>query len=141
MMRMDLMDMLAAIEKVRAGSSPEALFKVLSDEWVRNASVYAGMGIYVKATVIIRLKPNYAIMDAHIQGSGGQKLAEELLKEFPDGVDVFEMKTRREIKLMADNGWPQAILSLDANNRDVSTGSFAEGDSGSLYKYVMSHPV
>jgi hypothetical protein len=139
MMRMDLLDMLAGIDKVRSGSTPEALFKVLSDEWVRNATVNAGMGVHLQATVIIRLNPDYSMKDAHIEGSGGQKLAEELLKEFPDGVDVFGMQAPRRILLLAQNGWPEIILSLDANNRDVSTGSIAEGRTDLLYKYVMSH--
>ena len=141
MMRMELMDMLDGVQKVRAGATPEALFKVLSEEWVRNATVPIGMGQRTKATVVIRLNPNYSVKDAHIQGSGGQKLAEELLKEFPDGVDVFGMQAPRRILLMAANGWPSITLSLDENNRDISTGSFGEGDTDSLYKYVMGHKL
>ena len=96
------------------------------------------MGARFQAVVIIRLNPDYSVKNAHIQGSGGQKLAEELLKEFPDGVDVFGLKAPRRIAHYADNGWPQASLTLDANNRDLSTGSFAEGDTAGLFKYVMS---
>jgi hypothetical protein len=96
------------------------------------------MGNRFQAVVVIRLNPNYTILDAHIQGAGGQKLAEQLLKDSPGGVDVFRLQAPRRILLMADNGWPSAILSLDANNRDTSTGSIAEGDTGSLKKYVMS---
>ena len=38
----------------------------------------------------------------------------------------------------ADNGWPQTSLELDANNRNLSKGSIAEGDTSGLFKYVMS---
>src|SRR5262249_40430929 len=103
------------------------------------ATVGVGMGVRVKATVIIRLNPDYTLKDAHIQGSGGQKLAEELLKESPEGVDVFGMKTPRRILLLTPNGWPEITLSLDENNHYVSTGSFGEGRKDVLYKYVMSH--
>jgi hypothetical protein len=45
----------------------------------------------------------------------------------PGGVDVFRLQAPRRILLLAENSWPSAILSLDANNRDISTGSIAEG--------------
>ena len=138
MMRMALLDTLEKVEKVLSVSSPEVLFKVLSEEWIRHATVRGGMGTRFQAVVVIRLNPDHTILDAHVQGSGGQKLAEQLLKDSPNGVDVFGLQAPRRILLMADNGWPSIILSLDANNRDISTGSYAEGDTGSLKKYVMS---
>lgn len=139
MMRMALMDTLENVDKALSVSNSETLFRVLSEEWIRNAKVRGGMGTRFPAVVVIRLNPNYTVKDAHIQGSGGQKLAEQLLKDAgPQGVDVFRLQAPRRILLMAENGWPSAILSLDANNRDISTGSIAEGDTESLKKYVMS---
>lgn len=133
-----LTDMLASVDRILGVSTTETLFRMLSEEWVRHATVRGGMGTRFQAVVVIRLNPNYTILDAHIQGTGGQKLAEQLLKDSPDGVDVFRLQAPRRILLMAENGWPSAILSLDANNRDTSTGSIAEGNTGALYKYVMS---
>ncbi len=133
-----LNDMLASVDRILGVSTTESLFRMLSEEWVRHATVRGGMGTRFQAVVVIRLNPNYSILDAHIQGTGGQKLAEQLLKDSPDGVDVFRLQAPRRILLMAENGWPSAILSLDANNRDTSTGSIAEGNTGALYKYVMS---
>ncbi len=138
MMRMGLMDTLAAVDSLRKASSSEALFRVLSEEWIRHAQFKGGMGVKFDAMVMIRLDPGYKIMDARIKGTGGQKLAEQLLKESPDGVDVLGLKTKRVISLMAENGWPKAQLTLDANGRDISTGSIAEGQSDALYKYIMS---
>ncbi len=138
MMRMALLDTLTAVEATLAASNSQALFRVLSEEWVRSGKVSGGMGVKFAATVVIRLNPNYSILDAHIRGTGGQKLAEQLLKDSPDGVDVFGLKAPRTILLMADNGWPAITLSLDANNRDISTGSFGEGDTDSLKRYVLS---
>ena len=139
MMRLNLMDTLEAVNRVFAQSAPESLMKVLSEGWISQGTTYAGMGHRVPAVIIIRLEPDHSLRNAHIEGSGGQKLAEELLKESPGGVDVFGFKTRRRIVHYAENGWPQTILELDANNRDLSKGAMAEGDTAALYKYVMSH--
>lgn len=138
MMRMELMDTLEKVDKVLSRSTSETLFRVLSEEWTRHQTVAGGMGTRFPAVVIIRLNPNYTVKNAHIQGAGGQKLAEQMLKDSPGGVDVFHLKAPRRIMLYADNGWPSAILSLDADNRDISTGSIAEGDTDSLKKYVMT---
>jgi hypothetical protein len=138
MMRMALLETLESVERVLGNATAEKLFQVLSEEWVRHATVAGGMGTRFKAVVVIRLNPDYSVKDAHIQGSGGQKLAEQLLKDSPDGVDVFRLQTTRRILLLADNGWPKITLTLDASNADISTGSYAEGDTGSLRRYVMS---
>lgn len=139
-MRSVLRDTFDSVDRVLSGSSGEALFRVLSEAWMRNATVYAGMGLRVEGVVVIRLNPNYTISSAHIQGSGGQKIAEQLLKDSENGkVDVFRLKARRRILLMAPNNWPKVILSLDENNGDLSTGSVAEGDTTSLRTFLLSH--
>jgi hypothetical protein len=138
MIRMVLMDTLDSVDAVLRRSTSQALFRELTEEWVRNGTVQGGMGTQFGSMVIIRLNPDYSLLSAHIQGSGGQKLAEQLVKDFPDGVDLMSLKAPREIKLMADNGWPSAILDIDANNHDISNGSLAAGDSSGLYKHIMS---
>lgn len=138
MMRMALVDTHAAVERTLAGATPENLFKVLSEQWMRSATTTGGLGYKFPAWVIIRLNPDYSVKEAHIQGSGGQKIAEQLIKDSPNGmVDVFRLKAPRRILLLAKNGWPSATLSLDANNKDVSTGSFAEGNTDALKRWVM----
>jgi len=138
MMRMALIDTLDSVDAVLQRSTSQALFRELTEEWVRSGTVTGGMGTQFPATVIIRLNPDYSLLDAHIQGTGGQKLAEQLVKDFPEGVDLLSLKAPREIKLMAENGWPSAILDLDANNRDVSSGAYIAGDSSGLYRHIMS---
>jgi hypothetical protein len=81
---------------------------------------------------------SFIIIDAHIEGSGGQKIAEQLLKDSPDGVDVFNLKVRRRIIVYADNGWPSAVLRLDANNRNINEGSRLEGDYEAVQRVVMA---
>src|SRR5688572_10318969 len=79
MMRMALLDTLEKVDKTLARSTPEVLFQVLSEQWIKSSKVRGGMGTSFQAVVVIRLNPNYSVKDAHIQGSGGQKLAEQLL--------------------------------------------------------------
>lgn len=137
MMRMALLDTLESVQRVLGVATDKRLFQVLSENWIRQSTVAGGMGTRFKAVVVIRLKPDFSVLDAHIQGSGGQKLAEQLLKDSPDGVDVFGLKATRRILLLADNGWPKITLTLDPNNKDISTGSYAEGDTESLKRYVL----
>ena len=138
MMRMELMDTLDQVDARLKGATPEALFRTLSEEWVRHGTVVGGMGVKFQAVVVIRIDPGYQVMDAHIQGAGGQKLAEQMLKDNPDGVDVWGLKTQRVVKMMEKNGWWSAIVTVDANNADKSTGSIIEGKTGEVYKVLMS---
>lgn len=133
-----LLETADSVQRVLSVVTDKQIFKVLSENWIRSRTVAGGMGTRFPAVVVIRLKPDYSVLDAHVQGSGGQKLAEQLLKDSPDGVDVFALKTTRRILLLADNGWPKIILTLDEGNKDISTGSFAEGDTGSLRRYVLA---
>jgi hypothetical protein len=137
MMRMALLDTLAAVDKTLAGATPEAFFKLLSEEWIRGGK-RKSHGVTVQNVVVIRLNPDYSIKDAHIQGSGGQKLAEQLLKDEPDGVDVYGLKAPRRIILLAKNGYWDAILELDAKGNDKSTGAIIEGNTTALYKYLKA---
>lgn len=138
-MRSAMMDAYAALDARLKFATPENLFVKLSEEWIRNATVRGGMGIRFNAVVVIRLNPDYSVMDAHIQGSGGQKIAEELLRENPDGVNVFNLEVPRVVKLMAPNGWPSAMLSLDEDDHNTSSGAYLEGDTDSLYRYVIAN--
>lgn len=138
MMRMALLETHESVQRVLSVVTDKSIFQVLSENWIRSRTVAGGMGTRFPAVVVIRLKPDFSVQDAHVQGSGGQKLAEQLLKDSPDGVDVFKLKATRRILLLADNGWPKITLTLDADNKDISSGSYAEGDTESLRRYVMS---
>ena len=139
MMRMALLDTLTAVDKTLSASTPEALFKLLSEEWIRGGKRRGPAGTTIQNVVVIRLNPDYSIKDSHIQGSGGQKLAEQLLRDNPDGVDVYGLKAPRRIVLLAAKGgaW-DAILELDAKGNDKSTGAILEGNTTALYKYLKA---
>jgi hypothetical protein len=139
MMRLELVETLEQLNVLRRRASIENLYRELSEEWIRKSTITGGMGIKFAASVIIRLNKDYTVKNAHIEGPGGQKIAEQMLKDSPEGVDVYNLKVPRRIVLYADNGWPSAILSLDANNRNTNVGSYIEGNWGELQRFVMSH--
>lgn len=139
LMRMHLVETIEHLNNRLKISTPEDLFRALSEQWIRLATIRGGMGIRFPAFVIIRLKKDYSIINAEIQGAGGQKIAEQLLKDSPNGVDVFSLKVKRRIVVYADNGWPSASLSLDANNKNINTGSFAEGRWRAVERFVMTN--
>jgi uncharacterized protein DUF4157 len=138
MLRMDLVDAIAQMDARLKVSTTDDLFHLLSEEWIRFATTTGAWGYKYQAVVVIRLNPDYSIKDAHIQGAGGQKIAEQLLKDNPDGVNVFNLEVPRRVLLLAENGWPSAILSLDENDRNTSTGSIAEGHTDALYRKVIA---
>lgn len=138
LMRMSMVDAYSKLDTRVEASSPEKLFVTLSEEWIRHAAIPGAWGIKSQAVVVIRLNKDYTIMDAHIQGEGGQKIAEQLLKDNPDGVNVFNLEVPRRVLMVADNGWPSAILELDENDNNLSQGSYLEGDTDTLYRNLMA---
>jgi hypothetical protein len=136
--RLVLMDTLEALDTTLADSTPENLVRVLSEAWIRQGTTGKLAGQSIPAVVLIRLNPDLSVKNAHIQAKGGQKLAEQLLKDSPDGVDVFGLKTRRRILHYGENDWPQATLELDANNRDVTAPADQSPKYTALKKHVLS---
>ena len=114
------------------------MLRLLTEQWVRSSSVNIGAGQKLPAAIHVILNPDYSIKEAHFQGPDTQKLAEQMIKDTPEGVDILAMKVPKVIILHAGNGWPAATLSLDANNRDKSSGAPGEGDSSALLRYIQS---
>jgi hypothetical protein len=139
MMRMALMDVLAKLLAMRQGATPELLFRKLSEEWHRAQEVRAGMGVKLPAFVIVQLEKDYSVKQAYFQGAGGQKIAEGLLYDSPEGVDVLSLKTNKQIFYPGDgNPGTGAIASLDANNRDISNANMGEGHTEALIKVILA---
>ena len=61
-------------------STPESIFRVLTEEWIRGSTVKQGWATK-EASVVIRMNRDLSVKDAHIQGTGGQKIAEQLVKD------------------------------------------------------------
>jgi hypothetical protein len=138
MLRLNLVEGLERLDARLKTSRPEDLFLMLSQEWIRAQKTTGAWGTKYQAVVIIRLNPDYSVKNGHIEGAGGQKLAEQLLKDSPGGVDLLRMPVPRRIVHYAKNGWPQAILNLDASGRNINVGAYAEGDAGTLERYIRT---
>ena len=139
MTRIALMDALAKMDATLKRSGSDTLFRKLTEEWVSGAQVHAGMGVTVPAFVLVRLNKHYSVEQAYFQGTGGQKLAEQLLRDSLGGVDVLNLKTKKEITYPGD-GTPgtSAIAMLDADNRDISAANMGEGNTGAVIKAILA---
>jgi hypothetical protein len=138
MMRMQLVEVFQDTEARLRQTSTSQLYTLLSEEWINASDVYAGMGIHTDAKVIIRIWDDLSIRDAYVQGTGGQKIAEQMMKNSPGGVDVWGLKVKREIKVFekGGNGWPVAIVMVDENGRSENRGSIAEGRSDLYHRRI-----
>jgi len=136
-----LQGLLRAVTAVFNQSTPESLFKVISGEWLSQsqASLNA-LGATDASWIAIRLNEDYSVKDVHIHGPGGQKIAEQLLEDSPNGVDVWAIKTRRSVVHTTSGGW-NATLFVDANNHDATPPAGRNKETEELYKYVMAHGV
>ena len=129
LMRFDLENMLTQLDYRLKISTPEALFLKLSEEWIRQNTVRR-FGEDRAARIRVRLAKDYSVTDAHIEGAGGQKLAEQLLKDARAdgraGVDVLHINAPKLFTMMGDNGYPAWEIHLDASNRDVTPATLRD---------------
>ena len=68
--------------------------------------------------IFIRLDASFTILEARIDGPGGQRLAEQLLRDSPDGVDLWQMEVPRQFSQTRPDG-PADYLTVDASRRVV----------------------
>jgi hypothetical protein len=124
-------------------TSQEGLFQVLSEAWI-GASRDTSGAIAVPASIVIRLYGRgLRVMDATIHGPGGQKIAEQLLKDSPDGVDVINMRVPRYIKWFRtpQDLMPSAMFGMDVDNNIALEGNYAEGSPWPVYNAIMREGV
>ena len=140
MLRMELLDLLAESKKVLASSNTNALFKVISGEWLNQSqATISGLGDKDPAWIHIRLDKNYATLDATFRGPGGQKIAEQMLKDAPGGVDVWNIKTKRVVAFLSRD-YPVQV-TVDANNRDITPPAVRNKASEEQFKWLMANGV
>jgi len=139
MMRLRLVEQFQSVERRLAETDTSTLYTRLSEQWIRASTIPIGMGLQANARVIIRLETDFSVRNGHIQGTGGQKLAEQLLKNSPDGIDLYHMAVPRTIIRYAENGWPRDILRLDANGRRDDMNNFAEGNPTGVYNWIAKN--
>jgi Domain of unknown function (DUF4157) len=140
-MRMVLSDAYGETQGRLQFSTPENIFRLLTEEWIRGAMIKDGWSMK-HASVVIRMNNDYSVKDAHIQGTGGQKIAEQLVKDaeaaHADGVNFYEMEVRKEIQYFGnDSSYPSAYVYLDENN---SIHGYVRGDvdAAKVWEYIKS---
>jgi hypothetical protein len=124
-------------------STPESIFRVLTEEWIRGSTVKQGWATK-QASVVIRMNRDLSVKDAHIQGTGGQKIAEQLVKDAPDGVDFYSLEVKKEIEYYGfDDTYPSAYVHLDSENHIY--GAVKDDDSAAavnrIWEYIKSDGV
>ena len=139
MMRLWLVEHFQSVKRRLTETNVSALFTRLSEQWIRASTIPIGMGERTNARVIIRLEQDFAVRNGHIQGAGGQKLAEQLLKKSPGGVDLYRLAVPRNIIRYAESGWPQDILRLDENGRQVNKNAYADGNPKRVADWIAKN--
>jgi hypothetical protein len=138
MMRMYLVEYFDDVDRRLRASDTEVFFQLLSEEWLQSATVRSEYG--TAAYVLIHVEEDFSIRKAEIRGTGGDKLAEQLLKDSPSGVDVWNLRVPRRVLCYHDGGsYPYAIVKVDAEDRLTNEGSFAEGNYRPIYDWLMQN--
>ncbi len=142
-MRMVLSDAYTDLQGRVQFSTPESIFRVLTEEWIRGSTVKQGWATK-EASVVIRMNRDLSVKDAHIQGTGGQKIAEQLVKDAPDGVDFYSLEVKKEIEYYGfDDTYPSAYVHLDSENHIY--GAIKDDDSAAavnkIWEYIKSDGV
>ncbi len=142
MMRMALLNTYEALD-IQAGFATAAnLFRLLSEEWIRGTMVKEGWDMR-HARIVIHLNKDYSVKDAHIEGAGGTKIAEQLVKDAAthnlDGVDLYNMNVRKEVQYFGhDSGYPSAYVYLDEENHIRDAMRDDEG-TAALWAYIRNN--
>ncbi|MEA2138690.1 MAG: hypothetical protein QOG56_1840 [Solirubrobacteraceae bacterium] len=142
MMRLHLVELFQDTEGRLRGSGWREFFEQLSQEWINASTVRGGMGTKFSARVIIKLNSDWSVQKGHIQGADGQKIAEQLLKNSPDGVDLYSMEVPRTLLYFGQDGdWWTASLSLSPTGAVENQGSMIEGNYAAVHEHVKKNGV
>jgi len=141
-MRMVLSDAYAEVQARAQFSTPENIFRLLTEEWIRGNTVKEGWGTK-EASVVIRMNKDFSIKDAHIQGTGGQKIAEQLAKdaesEHAGGVNFYQMEIRKEIEYYGNDGsYATAYVHLDQYNH-IYGAVRGDEETAKVWEYIRSN--
>jgi len=131
-----LADHLSSLD--RYWTNVNTVFLLISHEWVRNTT-YKEYRTAAPAFVRISVNKDYSVRGVELLCYGGQKIAEQLLKNAagaalrPHAWPV----PRRFLYFVDSSSWPNAFINLTSDGRWVQQGSIAENSSaGSV---VLEH--
>jgi hypothetical protein len=140
LMRHDLVALFEDVDSRFKATNQESLYRSLTEAWIAGSTT-TSISTKVPAFIVIRVVGrDLKVLNAEIKGPGGQKIAEQLVKDSPDGVDLISMAVPRNILWFRtpDDVYFSAVVKLDANSNLINEGSFIEGDYWPLYSRIMS---
>jgi hypothetical protein len=134
MLLMALESILTGLDYQNKQTTPQAVYRLLTEHWINDTSLRLGdkwigyTGIK-NAFVFVRLEADYTVRDAELKVTGGQKIAEQLLKDSPGGIDPYSMKVPRHIDYFKEGSrGANTVLHVDAN------GKIDQPNSAGAYK-------
>ena len=139
-MRKDLVALFEDVDARFKATTQESLYRSLSEAWIAGSTttvISSKRPAYITIRVVGR---DLKVVDAQIHGPGGQKIAEQLLKDSPDGVDLINMSVPRVIAWYQrpSDMYSSAVVKLDADSKLVNEGSYIEGNYWPLYTRIMN---
>ncbi len=144
-MRANLVDVYSSLSAQVSASTTDQLFRKLSEEWIRTSEHRDVFGNEEKAYVDIYVNPDFTIKQVHIKAAGGQKIAEELIKDAAhlgqSGVDVLHFKVPKMVSIKLTEADYPVWLSLDSMNRDLTMSKGfpqKEADAAAAYRALMT---
>ena len=145
-MRANLVDLYASLSAQVSASTTDQLFRMLSEEWIRTAEHRDVFGNESAAYMEIFVNHDFTIKQVHIRASGGQKIAEELIKDAAQvgqsGVDVFHLAVPKIVTIKMVEGDYPVWLNLDPMNRDLTSHKAypqKDSDAAAAYQALMTH--
>jgi hypothetical protein len=139
LMRNDLVTLFEDVDTRFKATNQESLYRSLSEAWIAGSTTTA-ISTKVPAFIVIRVVGrDLKVVSAEIKGPGGQKIAEQLLKDSPDGVDLISMAVPRNILWFRspEDMYFSAVVKLDADSNLINEGSYIEGNYMPLYTRIM----
>jgi hypothetical protein len=103
------------------------VFMLICQEWIRNTT-YKEYRVANPAFVRISVNKDYSVRGVEILCPGGQKIAEQLLKNAGGtGLRPHSWPVPRRFLYFVDSGsWPNAIINLTTDGRWAQLGNIAE---------------
>jgi hypothetical protein len=136
-MQMILMDLFVDARARLAQSSQTEMYKMLAEEWIQSTEFKPSGGYKNPSRIVIEVEADYTIRNARIFAPGGQKMAEQLVKDSPSGVDVFGFAVPRTVLYFNGGSGPEAAIRLDENDKPKMTEAPLEGNWKPIYERLI----
>jgi hypothetical protein len=123
------------------------VFLLICQEWIRNTMYRKSAGLITSATpsapALVRISVNkdYGVRRVELLCHGGQKIAEQLLKNAGGaGLRPYAWPVPRRILYFVDSGsWPNEFINLTSDGRWVQQGSIAESTVRAVLEHVRRY--